>query len=367
MSQSLTPSTLSDQWLRKWSVVAYDASGSNIATQISAGSDQPGYEQLHISFEVHQTTGPIPNYCTIRIYNISNNLVTLMKNQYRRVTLSAGYLNGRFGVIFDGTIRQIKFGGETAVDDYLEIDAADGDITFTNATISKTLSGQANTPQGRINAIAQSLTPWGTTVPNSQVVQAPNTPVQPRPTVMYGMSAPVMTRNVNSIYSGGQPMEWSIQNGQFTLVPSNASIADTTAFVINSLTGMVGFPTTTSDGLEVRTLLNPSYGIRRPIVINNAVINQTLQGKGNPTTGSQYSGVEEPVFPGPDISDYILDASADGTYIIFVVEHHGDSRGNDWYSDLIVVSATPVSNGQSQPQSYQIAQPYSGIPASPKN
>jgi hypothetical protein len=355
-STPTSTSTVSDQWLRKWSVVVYDsAAGANVATQISAGSDAPGEEQLHIVFEVHQTTASIPNYCSIKIYNVSNNLVTMIKNQYRRVTLSAGYLNGRFGVIFDGTIRQIKFGGETAVDSFLEIDAADGDRPYNNATISSTLIGSANTPQGRIKALAQSLTPWDTTVPSSQVLAAPVLPIQPRPTVQYGLSAPILDNTAKSVYVGGQPMEWSIQNGQFVLVPSNVSISDTTAFIINSLTGMVGFPVTTSDGLEVRTLLNPSYGIRRPVIINNTIVNQTLAAQGN-----SIQGIQEPIFPGPGISDYIMDVSADGTYIILVVEHRGDSRGNDWYSDLVVISAVPVG-GSTNPKNYQQVQPYSGI------
>lgn len=345
-SQSYT----SDQWIRKWSLIAYDADGKNIATQISGGSDIPGEETLRIIFNVKQSTGPVPNNCTVRIYNPSTNLVSLVKNQYRRITLAAGYMNGRFGTIFDGTIRQILFGAESAVDSYLEIDAADGDLVFTQATVNTTLSGNANTALGRMQAISKALTPWGVTVPSQSFVDVPNNPPNPRPTVMYGMGADFTSLQAKSIYADGQPMEWSIQNGQFVLVPSNNSIPDTTAFILNSLTGMVGFPSTTSDGIEVRTLLNPSFSIRRPVQINNAVINQTLAVG---SLNANAPGVQGPVFPGPT-ANFIMDTSADGTYLIYVVEHHGDSRGNDWYSDLVLVAATATG---------KVTTAYSGIAA----
>lgn len=64
-SFSATP-FLSDQWIRRWSLVVYDAAGKNVATQISGGSDVPGQEQLRIIFDVKQTTGPVPNICTVK-------------------------------------------------------------------------------------------------------------------------------------------------------------------------------------------------------------------------------------------------------------------------------------------------------------
>ena len=339
MSGSTSP-FLADQWIRKWSLVVYDAAGKNIATQISGGSDIPGQEQLRIIFDVKQTDGPVPNYCTVRVYNPSTNLVTLVKNQYRRMTLAAGYANGRFGVIFDGTIRQILAGAESAVDSYVEIDAADGDIPYTQSIVNQTISGSANTAKGRLMTIGKALTPWGVTVPDNSLAQVPDTPPNPRPTVMYGMGADMASIHASSVYAGGQPMNWSIVNGQFVLTASNTAIPDTTAFVINSLTGLIGFPNTTSDGIEARTLLNPSYGLRRTIVINNAIINQTLASQG----GANVPGFQAPVFPGPADLNYYMDTSSDGKYVIYVIEHHGDSRGNDWYSDLVLV--TVDSKGQ---------------------
>lgn len=350
----MSGSTTLDQWIRKWSLVAYDASGSNIATQISAGTDEPGQEQLRIVFIVKQATGPVPNTATIRVYNPSDNLVTLVKNQYQRITLAAGYANGRYGTLFDGTIKQIIFGAETAVDHFVEIDAADGDLGFNNATINKVVSGSANNAQGRMRAIAQALIPWGVEAPDSTLSQVPDTPINPRSTVLFGMASDFANVHANSIFSNGQPMEWSIQNGRLTLVPSNAAISDNTQFIINSMTGMVGFPSISSDGLDVRTLLNPSYGIRRSVLINNAQINQTV----GPAGTSPQAGMWMTQFPGPGSANWIMDVSADGTYLIYVIEHSGDTRGNDWYSDLVLVTA----NAQGQ-----VTTAHSGIPTGPTN
>ena len=232
---------------------------------------------------------------------------------------------------------------------YIEIGAADGDIPYTQSIVNQTLSGSANTAKGRMQTIGNALTPWGVTVPDSTIAGIPVTPPNPRPTVMYGMGADMANIHASSIYAGGQPMQWSIQNGQFILTASNNGIPDTTAFVLNSLTGLIGFPNTTSDGIEARTLLNPAFGIRRPVIINNAIINQTLAAQG----GANVPGFQAPVFPGPADLNYFMDPSSDGTYIIYVVEHHGDSRGNDWYSDLVLVSVD---------KSGKETTAYSGIP-----
>ena len=147
-------------------------------------------------------------------------------------------------------------------------------------------------------------------------------------------------------------MTWSVQNGVLVLVPSNTAIPDTDVFELNSLTGMIGFPNTSSDGINVRTLLNPSLAIRHMIKINNATINQTLAQQ-----GGQVSYLQEPIQPGYTL-DYIFDVSNDGSYIILVVNHHGDSRGNDWYSDLVCVTATPKG---------VVSTSNSGIPSSVTN
>lgn len=333
MSQS---STINDQWIRKWSLVVYNNTGKETAIVLSSGTDQPGEEQLRFVFDIQQTDTVTPNVCIVRIYNISTNTAMSVIKQFSRLTLSAGYANGRYGTLFDGTITQFNWGGETAVDTYLELTAQDADIALNNSTISATVVGTANNPQDRVGFLAKSLTPFGLVAPASELAKVPQYPVQPRGQVYFGMVADHMDDTVNSVYINGQPMTWSVQNGVLTLVPSNAAITDGEVFVLNSATGLIGFPNTTSDGVNARTLLNPGFAIRHLVNINNAEINKILAQQ-----GGQIGGLQVPIQPGFTL-DYILDTSNDGTYLILVVNHHGDSRGNDWYSDLVCIAATPT-------------------------
>lgn len=79
----------------------------------------------------------------------------------------------------------------------------------------------------------------------------------------------------------------------------------------------------TTGGIEVRCLLNPKIKPGTRIKIDQASI-QTQQLSTNYSAGGQNA-----LIPGLD---------ADGTYKVLKVTHHGDTRGTDWYSDLICLA-----------------------------
>jgi hypothetical protein len=86
---------------------------------------------------------------------------------YRRVQLQAGYRDGVFGVIFDGWITWYKYGYESAVDSYIEMHIADGDLGLSFGTINKTLMPGANNSAGVVKAISDSWAPLGVAPPAS--------------------------------------------------------------------------------------------------------------------------------------------------------------------------------------------------------
>lgn len=324
-------SNVTDQWLRKWGLIVYNSTGSGTAIVITQGSDAPGAESLRMVFHVKQTDGITPNYAIIRIYNLAEKTVNAIVHEYTRVTLQAGYLTGRYATIFDGWIKMWKYGRETVVDTYLELYVADGDIGINTATISKTLTGSANTRQGQITASAEAMGGVGVGAGNSGTA-AGGGPVQARPTVMWGLAQDEMTVAAQSSAIGGRAgLVWSVQNGQLVLVPANGVVAGETA-LINYQSGMVGFPAVGSDGIEVRTLLNPSLHVRQKIVLNNGSLNT----QGFTDAGSGGTGPNFGQFPAVNSElQFVAPLSADGTYTALVIEHSGDTRGNEWYTDVI--------------------------------
>jgi hypothetical protein len=94
---------------------------------------------------------------------------------------------------------------------------------------------------------------------------------------------------------------------------------------INSRTGMVGIPEQGEDGIRVTTLLNPMLKIGTLVELNENDINKlTNTVPSSPVPFDRYVGLQllAPVAPG------------DGLYRLYVVEHEGDTRGNEWYSHL---------------------------------
>jgi hypothetical protein len=190
------------------------------------------------------------------------------------VLLQAGYEDGPFGTIFDGSIIQAKRGRENATDTYLDIVAADGDQAYNFAVVNTSLPA-GSTAKTRLDALTGSMAPHGVT-PG----YAPELPgaALPRGRVLFGMARDHMRTLADSTET-----KWSIQSGKVDLVPLTGVIPGE-AIVLNAATGMVGIPEQTQDGIKVRCLLNPEIRMGRAIQIDNASINRaqlavSLQGQ----------------------------------------------------------------------------------------
>ncbi len=328
-------SYVTDQWIRKWELVVYNPSssgpGAGQALILSAGSDSPGSESLRMKFQIKGSMIPTPNVAVIRVYNPNPETVMRMVNEFARVTLSAGYLNGRFGTIFDGWITQFRFGGETAVDKFVELYAQDGDLAFSHATVNRVLMPGFNSPQSIGEAISQAMVDKG--VPSADLSNLGIVPTA-RPVVMYAMATDlldVITRTTNTI--------WNIQNGKLVVIPAKGANLANETLVVNALTGLIGFPTLTNDGLEFRTLINPFASYGQYVRINNAEINQIVAGVG----GGKTSGVTTVLTPQFGMNFY-ASTSDDNTYFIANVGFEGDTRGQDWYTDYIGIAVDVKSN-----------------------
>lgn len=127
---------------------------------------------------------------------------------------------------------------------------------------------------------------------------------------------------------------WSIQDGKLQFVPMSGVLPNQ-AVVLNSKTGLVGQPEQTNDGIKARCLLNPMLKIGGKVQIDEKDVAQAKL----PDTAKD-AQANQPA-----------DIAADGFYRLLVVEHSGDTRGNDWYSDLVCldIDATQPPNKQVKP------------------
>lgn len=319
--QSSTPAAGQQQFIRKVSLVV---SGVNGTLDLS---------QMRIKFRVYQMAGAeAPAYADIRVLNLSDQTANQVQTQFTDVSLSAGYEGGNFGVIFSGTIKQVRRGRESQVDTYLEIRAADGDVWRQFGIVNTSLAAGATDPNNVVKTIAQN-----SGVPLGYTVDVPVGAAQSRGKVMFGMATTELSTTTDS--NGAD--HW-VDKGKLNVVPL-ASYIPREAVVLTSNTGMIGLPEQTEDGIHVKCLLNPNIKIGTLVQINNKSIQRTLLGGQN-----LYAQGRLEEIPGllPKVTD-------DGFYMVYVSEFRGDTRGQgqDWLSELtcLAIIAPPSSASIASP------------------
>lgn len=291
-----------NQWKRKISLIVSNDKGN--------GKD---LSQFHVQFNINQNDTQTPNNAFIRIYNMSDDTSKSIQKEFTRVTLQAGYETGAFGIVFDGTIKQIRRGRINATDTYLDILAAEADLNLNFGVVNKTLAkGTKVSEQVQSYADAMDI-PVGYTsygVGNPQLI---------RGKVQYGMARDGMRDIARTTQTS-----WSVQNGKIQVIPLTG-YAPGEAVKINSATGMIGLPEQTQEGISARVLLNPKIQIGTQVQIDNASIQRAQFQLHFGTTGEQERAINETLLP--SIAD-------DGFYRVLVVEHSGDTRGQEWYTDI---------------------------------
>ncbi|MBH3360766.1 phage protein [Pseudomonas guariconensis] len=293
-----------------------------ISLKIGSDTEAIDLSDLRIRFAVRRGTISTPNTADIRVYNVSADTAKKAQlKEFGRVVLQAGYA-GNYGVIFDGTIKQVRRGRESQTDTYLDITAADGDSAYNWSVINMSLAA-GSTAQDHLKAAVQVMEDRGVTMGEAPPL---STNKLPRGKVMFGL-----TRDVLDNLGRTQDVSWSIQDGKMTLIPNTAYLPGE-AIVVNYQTGMVGLPEQTQNGVNVRMLLNPSVKIGRLLKLDNASIQQFRYGV------SLYDQAHN------DIIHNQIALNADGMYKTMVADHYGDTRGNEWYTDVICVSVDATVN-----------------------
>ncbi len=304
------------QYLRKLSLLLVD------------GDKALDLTQMHFKFQTSNQDAESPSTAVIRVYNLSDTTIKKIRGEFSHVVLQAGYQDAAFGVIFDGTIKQYRIGKENGTDSYLDIMAADGDLGYNFSTISQTLAAGTSSLE-RTQAAIAAMAPQG--IKQGQLLIPTTGGVLPRGKVLFGLARASLRQETAAIGS-----TWTISQGNVQVVPLTGYLPSQ-AVVLNAQTGLIGRVDQTEDGMRCRCLLNPKIVVGGLVQIDNKSINKTVAARDAEVVGSQlaynrYAGIQQ-----------FASESADGLYRVYVAEHNGDTRGNDFYSDLICLSIDPVT------------------------
>lgn len=289
---------MTTQYLRKCSLIVGNPDGEGL-----------DLSDLHVRFETHRQDVDTPAWAAIRVYNMAPDVMRRVQKEFTGVWLRAGY-EGSFGLIFAGTMRQMRAGRENATDTFLEIIAADGDMAYNFAVVNKTLAA-GMTSLDVYRACLEAFGKFGIVAGNLPVIA----PVPfPRGQALFGMARDLMRGFCES-----NNCSWKITDGRLDVMRIAEPLPGE-VFDINSASGMIGSPVQTIDGINVRCLLNPKLKFGGMIHLNNA----DIQGA--------------PISVAVGFVNTFPSADKDGMYKIYSVEHFGDTRGNAWETRLISVA-----------------------------
>lgn len=262
--------------------------------------------ELRIRFHVEQALVGKPGHAVITVNNMANDTAQRIQREGAPVILQAGH-EGNAGLIFRGTAIQIRRGRESQTDTFLEITAIDGDVAYMYATVNVSMAaGWTHTDQ--LKEMQKGMQAKG--------VDPGYTGELYQTKAVRGKALFGAVRDHMHDFSVSTGTEWAINMGKMDVVPVGGILPDE-AFLLTPDTGLIGIPTQSVDGIHVRALLNPCFRAGAQVKLQNSSI---LEAQINPA----YADVT-----------YNAPLDRDGAYKIYSVSHVGDTRGNDYYTDMI--------------------------------
>ncbi len=296
-----------DQYLRQAQILIGDPAGNAIDVSDLRCT-------FHVAAEIVTVT---PMTCDLFIYNVAPETLRRIDKEFTRVVIYAGY-KGNFGRIFDGLIYWRRYGKSSPVDTYVHVQAADTPTAINYQMVSTTLAA-GYTQQDVHNTLVDAMRAngvKGSEAPNYDPTQAG------RGKVLFGL-----VRDHWRTHGKTNNVTVTVRAGVVSALPTMA-YKPGEAVVLTSRTGLIGYPRRTVNGVEAQCLLNPAIEVGRRVKIDQASVQDVA-------LSADYRAVY--FFP---------DTAADGFYKVIYYEHCGDTRGNDWYTDIICVAldgALPIS------------------------
>lgn len=261
--------------------------------------DYPGYMAFYFS--------------QFEIYNLSEEIVSkLIQDRVgAKVYFEAGYQKGFYGLIFSGTCYQVMYERENVTDYKLTLNCLDGKGLLDNNFVAGVLGAGYN-KVALMNLITSKAQKAIEVEGVSPTLLADKTQMPRAATVFY-----TPFEGIREVVRGGGnnvPATATVTNDKLSI----RSLVDSLqgdAIVVSPATGLIGTPIQTQFGANFRVLLDPRIRIAYPprwIKLDNSQIRAARVQLNQPLS--------------------MLDD--DGNFLIAGVKHMGDTRGNDWYTDV---------------------------------
>ena len=271
---------------------------------------QPGtggleIKDLRFSFVVELSLVGYPNMATIRIYNLRKTNRNLIQEEFTKIFLYAGY-KGNVPLIFSGNIVNVTH--EKIGPDWITtLFCGDAIKTINESTVNKTLPPGATTESlldelvGQMDGVTKGVT------------EGLKDCLTGKRSLLRGIILSGNVKDWLDKLSQNCGFDYSVNNDVLETTVKNKPLNDEEPVVISQANGMLSSPELTEVGVKVKSLLLPQLKLGRRIEI------QSISSKIN---------------IGNLIFRKIPPTIGEGTYRIDKIVHTGDTRENDWFSEI---------------------------------
>lgn len=308
---SLTAS-LDILWGRRYRIIVSSLDGQ-VALDVS---------QLRVTFNAVKSMQLEPQFSEIVIYNLSPQSENKIIEEGFRVTIEAGYEGSQYGLIFDGDVVQTIRNKEDGTTYTLTLVAADSDRWMSYSTLNFSMVRGQNS-----RAIVEGCVSRAT-IPSQlgNISDSLTTSKLTRGKVIFGL-----TRDYIRQIAQSENATAYIEDGKINIVKVD-DIPKGEIIDLSPDSGLIGVPTQADYGVTIRCLLNPRIKCDMLVHVDNTLVR-----------AQQFEQRQQV---------YALDH--DGIYRVIQVTTIGDTRGNDWYTEVETVTQagklpTMVANGNQSP------------------
>jgi len=287
--------SINPHFIRKYRVMVID--GNDVALDVS---------DLRVTFNIQKTgVQEAINYGDITIYNLSPQTECDIIKYGMRVIVEAGYNDGQYGQIFDGDVFQLMWNRENVVDYTLTLHCFDGDSQLNYNIVGMTVQASHDMRSDLLAIMKNARSPFG----GGQIVADIDETPMPRGKVFFGMPKDYFRKIAKANNAQWYYADRHLSFSTLTNVPQDEAI------VISPNNGLIGTPQQIEYGVQFRCLLNPAIKIQlNPMRVKldmSTIRQQKIMIGQLPTRLDQ-----------------------DGIYAVSSLTHIGDTRGDDWYTDV---------------------------------
>jgi len=292
------------------------------------GFNEFDLSDFHFIFTVDHAQLQTPKKLVCTIYNLHPKVSDIIAGEFTQVRLEVGYKDDKKrGELFKGFIVWTERGKENATDTYLTIWANSWDGAITSAVVNETLpkgSTSADVFKACVRAMATYGVSLGFMSPGLSKTEAP------RARTISGSAKDVLRDMARS-----EGAEVFVDADRVNTLKWDETMPGPT-IVLNSKTGMLDIPKQTPGGVTVRSLMNAQFRPGMAVKIDETDIVRQQRSQGAEQAGA---------LPEQNMQLILSQAAvqSDGVYKIHKVVHHGDTRGDPWYSDITTMPIKPAA------------------------